>query len=229
VPKVASKLQVIPQNGKQPIKKNKNIASSMNATGDSGYQPPGRSGPHKGDTMGTVESFILGNGALHDRFFATTDILAKMVSSAPRAVSIQQLEDITGRPAKELARLCASLSRAGLLGLEAGSADRWLLLCDPSEVTLEDVFRCVLTEQQTRTRTKSTPDRAPSDVDLLVMQAMIAINQSIFKHLRQFSLDRLKISAAGMFPATRRRYGDACGDGFGMSVPDFDVSAQLPA
>jgi len=26
----------------------------------------------------------------------------------------------------------------------------------------------------------------------------------VFKHLRQFSLDRLKISTAGMFPATRR-------------------------
>ena len=34
---------------------------------------------------------------------------------------------------------------------------------------------------------------------MLVMQATMGINQSIFQHLRQFSLDRLKISAAGMF------------------------------
>jgi DNA-binding IscR family transcriptional regulator len=187
--------------------------------------------------MGTVESFILGNGALHDRFFATTDILAKLVSSAPRAVSVSQLEDITGRPAKELARLCASLSRAGLLRQEAGAADRWVLVCDPSEVTLEDVFRCVLTEQHARSRSRSTADRAtnrtpertPNDVDLLVMQAMIAINQSIFKHLRQFSLDRLKISAAGMFPTTRRRYDQGRGDDYGVNVSGYEVPARLPA
>jgi hypothetical protein len=67
-----------------------------------------------------------------------------------------------------------------------------------------------MAEQQTRTRStkSSTADRAPNDVDLLVMQAMIAINQSVFKHLRQFSLDRLKISAAGMFPSTRRALRD---------------------
>jgi DNA-binding IscR family transcriptional regulator len=183
--------------------------------------------------MGTVESYILGNGALHDRFFATTDILAKLVSSAPRAVSVSQLEDITGRPAKELARLCASLSRAGLLRQDAGATDRWVLVCDPSEVTLEDVFRCVLTEQPTRSRSRNTADRAPertpNDVDLLVMQAMIAINQSIFKHLRQFSLDRLKISAAGMFPTTRRRSDQGQGDDFGVNMPGYDAPARLPA
>ncbi|WP_151631744.1 hypothetical protein [Noviherbaspirillum aerium] len=155
--------------------------------------------------MTTVEDYILGNGALHDRFFATTEILAKLVSSAPRSVSITQLEEETGRPARELAKLCAGLVRSSLLMPDPRAPERWMLTCDASMVTLEDVFRCVLAEQQTRKAPgKAGADRTPNDVDLLVMQAMIAINQSVFKHLRQFSLDRLKISAAGMFPAPRR-------------------------
>jgi DNA-binding IscR family transcriptional regulator len=182
--------------------------------------------------MGTVESYIFGNGALHDRFFATTEILAKLVSSAPRAVAVAQLESTTGRPAKELSRLCTSLERAGLVRQAPDAADKWSLTCDPSMVTLEDVFRCVLTEQQGRGRSssKAAPDRAPNDVDLLVMQAMIAINQSVFKHLRQFSLDRLKISSAGMFPAPRHRFSDASlDDGFGMPVSGYDAPVQLTA
>ncbi len=164
--------------------------------------------------MVTVEDYILGNGVLHDRFFAITEILAKLVSSAPRAVSISQLEDLTGRPAKELVKLCSSLSRASLLRQDAHAADKWMLTCDASMVTLEDVFRCVLIEQQGRAKAggKTGAERVPNDVDLLVMQAMIEINQSVFKHLRQFSLDRLKISAAGMFPAPRRPLSTACLD-----------------
>lgn len=160
--------------------------------------------------MVTVEDCILGNSALHDRFFATTEILARLVSSAPHAVSMAQLEDATGRPEKELAKLCAALFRAGLLRQDEQAPDKWTLTCDSSLVTLEDVFRCVMSEQQTRSRSakSAAADRVPNDVDLLVMQAMIAINQSVFKHLRQFSLDRLKISAAGMFPARHRPLGD---------------------
>ena len=186
--------------------------------------------------MVTVEDCILGNSALHDRFFATTEILARLVSSAPRAVSLAQLEDLTGRSAKELTKLCTALSRAGLLRVDADAQDKWALTCDPSFVTLEDVFRCALAEQQGRSKTAAkagAQDRAPNDVDLLVMQAMIAINQSVFKHLRQFSLDRLKISAAGMFPAPRRPLGDAClDDAFDLAISGREASfspVQLPA
>lgn len=154
--------------------------------------------------MVTVDHCILGNGALHDRFFATTEILAKVVSCAPRGVRIAQLEEATGRTSRELGRLCQALARAGLLRHDA-AAGKWQLTCDPCAVTLEDVFRCVLSETPARKPARaSASERAASDVDVLVMQAMLAINQSVFQHLRQFSLDRLKISAAGMFPAPRR-------------------------
>jgi DNA-binding IscR family transcriptional regulator len=177
--------------------------------------------------MGTVEEFILGNGALHDRFFATTEILARLVSSAPRSVSMAQLEDSTGRSVRELSKLCQGLARAGLLCQDPKASGKWLLACDASQVTLEDVFRCVLAEQQGRTKAagKAAGDRASNDVALLLMQAMIAINQSVFKQLRQFSLDRLKISAAGMFPEPRRpsrpMYID---DAFNMATSSRDLS-----
>lgn len=181
--------------------------------------------------MVTVEDCILGNGALHDRFFATTEILAKLVSSAPRSVAISQLEDATGRPARELSRLCNSLARASLLRPDPRAAGKWMLTCDASQVTLEDVFRCVLAEQQARPKAaaKAGSERVPNDVDLLVMQAMIAINQSVFKHLRQFSLDRLKISAAGMFPAPRRPLRTAClDDAFDVTTSGLDLSYDSP-
>lgn len=175
--------------------------------------------------MVTVEDCILGNSALHDRFFATTEILAKLVSSAPRAVGITQLEEATGRTEKELTKLCMALGRAGLLRQDTQAPGKWTLTCDPSLVTLEDVFRCVTSEQQTRSRKSAAADRTPNDVDLLVMQAMIAINQSVFKHLRQFSLDRLKISAAGMFPTSRRPLSDPrLEDDFGLSISGREAS-----
>ncbi|MGH8807392.1 MAG: Rrf2 family transcriptional regulator [Noviherbaspirillum sp.] len=187
--------------------------------------------------MDNVEDYILGNGALHDRFFATTEILAKLVSSAPRAVSISQLEDATGRPARELTKLCAGLERASLLRQEPKAAGKWTLTCDASMVTLEDVFRCVLAEQQGRAKPGArtgTHERVSNDVDILVMQAMIAINQSVFKHLRQFSLDRLKISAAGMFPATRRPLRAASlDDAFEVAISGREANyvspVQIPA
>ncbi len=184
--------------------------------------------------MVSVEDYILGNGALHKRFFATTEILARLVSSAPRAVSITQLEADTGRSNKDLAKLCAALARAGLLRRDPIEPGKWALACDPSQVTLEDVFRCALAGQPARRAARRVQGRASSDVDLLVMQAVIAINQSVFKHLRQFSLDRLKVSAAGMFPAPRRRLGDAClDDAFDLAISgrkaSFDAPVQLPA
>ncbi|HEY8605662.1 MAG TPA: Rrf2 family transcriptional regulator [Noviherbaspirillum sp.] len=151
-----------------------------------------------------THDYLLGNAALHERFFATTEILAKMVTRAPRAISITQLEAETGRPARELGKLCHALGRAGIVRQDEQAADKWAVVGDPSQVTLEDVFRCIL-EQQSPTRAEGRTERAASDVDLVVMQAMIAINQSVFTQLRRFSLDRVKASAGGSFPTHRRQ------------------------
>lgn len=162
--------------------------------------------------MFTVEDYILGGSRLHERMCAMAEIMAKLVSSAPRAVGIAQLELVTGRPAKELTKLCASLWRAELLQPDPLAGDSWRLACEPSAVTLEDVFRCIVAEQEACAKPAvkpRNPEQPQSDVELLVMQAMIAVNQSVLKHLRQFSLDRLKVSSSGMFPDARRKISDA--------------------
>lgn len=149
-----------------------------------------------------THDYLLGNAALHARFFATTQILAKLVSSAPRALSIAQLASETGRPARELGKLCQALGRTGMVRQDDGCQDRWRLAGEPSQVTLEDVFRCIMEEQTPRSG-KTPAQTGASDVDLLLMQAMIAINQSVSTQLRRFSLDRVKASSSAPFPLPR--------------------------
>lgn len=152
-----------------------------------------------------VNNYILGNAAVHERFRTMTDILGKLVSSAPQPVSIAQLEQHTGRPAAELLKLCRSLWRASLLLQHDTMPDTWQLACAPNAVTLEDVFRCVIADPAARAKQDSKSDeedRAHQQLDLLLMQATMSINQSISKHLRQFSLDRLHICPSGMLPFT---------------------------
>jgi DNA-binding IscR family transcriptional regulator len=148
--------------------------------------------------MMTIDEYILGDAVLHERFRITTEILGVLVSNAPHPVGIAQLESSIGQPARKLAKLCAGLSQAMLLQPAPNKRGRWMLACDPGSLTLEDVFRCVIAQPERSAPAAETPSpssHARHDVDLLVMQATMAINQSLFRHLRQFSLDRLKASA----------------------------------
>lgn len=159
----------------------------------------------EGEFFVNVNNYILGNASVHERFRTMTDILGKLVSSAPKAVSITQLEQHTGRPAVELLKLCRSLWRADLLLPHGTMPATWQLACAPDAVTLEDVFRCVLADPAPRGKQDSKPDaddRAHQQLDLLLMQATMSINQSISTHLRQFSLDRLHNCSSGMHPFT---------------------------
>ena len=154
-----------------------------------------------------TDDFLLGDSALHQRLCAITEILARFVAAAPRSLSLLQLVDGIGRPERELNRLCGALDRAGLLRRHAALPDTWELLCAPDQVTLEDVFKGVMADQPERPKFTEPvaaavrrQHRLHHDADLLVMQAAMAINQSVFQHLRQFSLDRLKTSASITFP-----------------------------
>lgn len=157
--------------------------------------------------MTSVDDFIFGNSAMHEQLCVTAAILGKLVSSAPRAVTLAQLEECSERSTREVKKLCASLLRVGLLRQEKDGA--WALACAPSAVTLEDVFRCVVAEQQARVKASTqqkSPPHAISEVELLIMQATMAVNQSVFQHLRQFSLDRMKRSSGAIFPMRTQRY-----------------------
>lgn len=178
--------------------------------------------------MANADDYIFGNGVLHDRFRITTQILAVMVSSAPRAVSLSQLQSNTGRSARELEKLCDSLCRAMLLHADATVRGKWTLACAPSSVTLEDVFRCVITPPPDSAKAVAAMDSTHSDhlhhdVELLIMQAMMAVNQSVYKHLRQFSLDRLKASTSAQPPSSKRAVNGSSYD----NEYDFEVNAWM--
>lgn len=159
------------------------------------------------------EPIIFGSSSMYERLCLVTEVLGAFVSRAPRAVSLEQLARQTGRPEKELLKLCNALGREQLLQAEGGAS--WRLAGEASRMTLEDAFRFVTAEQAARMRGRAraeTSDAADDsaqdsatrrEVDLLVMQAALSINQSISRHLRQFSLDRLRTAAGGMLVGGR--------------------------
>jgi DNA-binding IscR family transcriptional regulator len=147
-----------------------------------------------------IDDFILGNALLHDRFGLATAIVGRIVSSAPKPVTLNQLEKFTGRLASELEELCARLSSTGMLRPDAYKVDAWTLGCAPEDASLEDVFRCLLAEQFAHRTPPGVRRDSCHEVDLLMMQMTIAINQGIFRHLRRFTLDRLKRGAGVMLP-----------------------------
>jgi DNA-binding IscR family transcriptional regulator len=158
--------------------------------------------------MSSIDSYILGNEVLHDRFSATTQIVGLAVCNAPEPVTIQELKEVTGRSARELAKLCGGLSLGGVFESTSQKCDAWRLACKPEDTTLEDVFRCLLADPSDRSRQvevqRDRVERSYRDLDLLLMQVSIAINQSVFRQLRQITLQRLKISVNGLFPFSRR-------------------------
>lgn len=169
--------------------------------------------------MFMLGNYILGNSALHDQFCTTTKILGKLLASDPQPVSIAQLKIHTNRSTVELMKLCSDLSQMALLQAHDDLRDGWTLACEPSAISLEDVFLCVIASQRSTTpkcgkrpAKPCNPNHTHPDVDLLVMQATMAINQSVLQHLRRFSLDHLKISVTGIFPYMTKPLDISCTD-----------------
>lgn len=146
--------------------------------------------------MVPADNFILGNGVLHDRFRLATQILAAAAFHAPYAMTQADFEHQTGRGKKDVSKICGLLERAGLLNAEGDA--RWTLAYPPNTITLEDVFRCVLDGQSSRSKAVrvGSAECKSHDVELLMMQATMEINQSVYRLLRRFSLDRLKPRAS---------------------------------
>jgi DNA-binding IscR family transcriptional regulator len=175
-----------------------------------------------------VDDYILGNKLLHRKLCVATEVLMEFVMVAPRSLNVERLAGYTGQPARELAQICRTLGRAGLLRHDSVQANAWTLSCKPSMVTLEDVFRCVTSEQRPCSkRIADGPDAgaAHGDIRMLLIQATMEINQSVLTHLRQFSLDRLKFGGVGgtQSPVRRRKSARSC-QHFGIgehAVPGF--------
>ena len=149
--------------------------------------------------------FILGSNDLHQRCCVIAELLGKLVAVAPLTRNLVQIKRDTGYSSRQINKYCAELVRNNLI-IET-SDGCWKLAAAPADLTLEDVYRCAMA----RSAGGSIPlarqgDECPSHaVDLLMMQAAIAVNQSLHQHLRQFSLDRLNPVVKMPFPISPQR------------------------
>lgn len=156
--------------------------------------------------MNLAPQNFLGDGAFYNRLCLATEVLGRFVSCAPKSLDIGQLASATRGTPREVGRLCRLLCEDGLLVREPGRRGAWRLACDPSTVTLEDAFRCMMA-QPSRGKAPSVgneenaADSVESEVDVLVMQATMTVNQSVLQLLRRFSLDRLRVAMLGQVAA----------------------------
>ena len=142
--------------------------------------------------MSVSDNFLFADYLMDQKFRITTEILELFVNNPSQDLSIAYLVEYTGHTTRAVTQICRKLQIAGLVQPAKNSSKVWMLTCDPSSITLEDVYRGMIANQQPiQSRANPEADRERS-VDLLIMQATMEVNQSIFQHLRQFSLGRPK-------------------------------------
>lgn len=157
-------------------------------------------------TLQPLDGYILGNGKMHARLALATRVLAMLAAGTPHCVSLDAIAGQTLQPARELRKICDSLCRAGLA--RQASRGNWMLACTPGRLTLEDIYCAILAAPgNTPAAAPPAPAQPPHhNLDLLLMQAAMAVNQNICAQLRQFTLDRLMSAApagAAAAPAGR--------------------------
>ncbi len=152
--------------------------------------------------MQSLDGYILGNSTLHTQLAVATNILALLAASAPQCVTLETLQSATRRSAIELRKICKGFHHAGFATTPKDMHDAWMLHCDLGAVTLEDVYLALLagpgrSKKSAAGSTDAAAEASPqqNNLDLILMQAAMTINQSLFKLLRQFRLDRLQIAS----------------------------------
>jgi DNA-binding IscR family transcriptional regulator len=151
--------------------------------------------------MQVLDDYIFGNSTLHAQLATSMKILAMLAAKAPKCVTLEAIQDATRHSAQEIRKICASFNHAGFATTPKELHDAWKLDCDLGSVTLEDVYLATMAtfgsgNQSGAATTAATaePSQQQTNLDLILMQATMTINQSLFRLLRQFTLDRLNIS-----------------------------------
>ncbi len=140
--------------------------------------------------MPVSDDFLFADFLMDQKFRITTEILELFVTNPSQDLSIAYLVECTGYGMREITQICRKLQLAGLVQPAKNSSKVWMLVCDPGTITLEDVYRGVIANNQPTPSPVNPDTERTRSVDLLIMQATMEVNQSIFKHLRQFSLGR---------------------------------------
>lgn len=138
---------------------------------------------------------IFGDPALYENLCEAAAVLAQFVACAPRPLDLARLVQQTGAREGDLRAVCAKLCATGVLEKAGDDPPRWILVGERNAITLEDAFRCALAMHAAIPVRPGGLGSGGSGVDMLVMQAAIAVDQSVMKLLRQFPLDRLAFTA----------------------------------
>ena len=167
----------------------------------------------------SIPAFILGDQMLHERFSMAIEMLARIVVANPRPVTTATLAEALGQPTRTVRGLLSSLQQSGLLSQDEKSRDAWLCSSSLGMITLADIFRSVSGAMPEASGRKKKCDVPVSDdsrsvaqqgVDLLLMQATMAINQVVLQRLQTFDLGRLKAIGSshsfGAYNASVRAY-----------------------
>jgi DNA-binding IscR family transcriptional regulator len=152
-----------------------------------------------------VGEFLFGDPALHGRFAMAIELLARVMTARPHFLTTAELADALSQPPRAVRSLLVGLHRSGLLLKDGKTRDAWSCPSTPGTVTLADVFRSVsdagadsVRKARANTNGRTEPEAqeprssAQQGVDLLLMQATMAINQVVFQHLQSFDLGRLQ-------------------------------------
>lgn len=156
-----------------------------------------------------IPEFIFGDQLLHLRFAMAIELIANVVLAYPRNITTARLAEVLGQPARTLAPILRGLHRAGLV--EQADTDAWYCDTALSRITLADVFCSVAEAPAAAQKRKAEPDGdsrsgAQQSVDLLLMQATMAINQVVFQRLQGFDLERLRaLSGSGALESVYAR------------------------
>lgn len=150
--------------------------------------------------MQSLDDYILGNSKLHAQLVTATRILAMLAASAPQCVTLATMQRDSGGSARELRKICEDFNHAGYTSTPKKMRDAWMLHCDLSSVTLADVYLAAIASPGKQSGAGATgataqASRQQNNLDLILMQATMTINQSLFRLLRQFTLDRLNVAA----------------------------------
>ena len=149
----------------------------------------------------SINEFIFGDQQLHSRFSMAIELLSRIVIATPRSISTTALVEELKQPLRIVRAVLDNLYKSGLVCQDEKCKDSWFCTWALGTITLADIFRCMapapgnaMIPQKRKCGSATAADRTASQqsVDLLLMQATMAINQVVLRHLQQFDLGRLR-------------------------------------
>lgn len=152
-----------------------------------------------------IHEFIFGDRQLHARFSLAIELLARIVTTKSQSVTTVALAEAVGQSPRTVRGVLAGLCQSGLLCRDERGKNAWFCASALDGITLADIFCSVAGAAPENMRKKACEAAAACEsrsasqqnIELLLMQATMAINQTVLQHLEAFDLGRLKAVRSG--------------------------------